>query len=87
MASKMEACLFYQLMSYFSMQYDIQDGSQDIKNVFLYFNACIPCILLHFFGNLQNNILGIHLCIMSVQSYSGHNPFSAKSLDVIVKLA
>ena len=69
------------------MQDGIQDGSHDIKNVFLYFNACIPRIILHFFGNLHNNILGIHLCIMPVQSNSGHNPSSAMSLDVFVKFA
>ena len=69
------------------MQDGIQDGSQDIKNVCLYFNACIPRIILHFFGNLYNNILGIHLCIMSVQSNSGHNPLSAKSLEVFVQFA
>ena len=69
------------------MQDGIKDGSQGIKNVFLYLNACIPRIILHFFSNLYNNILGIHLCIMSVQSNSGHNPLSAKSLDVLVKFA
>ena len=69
------------------MQDGIQDGSQDIKNVFLYFNACIPRIILHFFGNLHNYRIGIHLRIMSVQSNSGHNPLSARSLDVFVKFA
>ena len=79
---------FYQL-SNFNMQDGIQDGSQDIGNVFLYFNACIPRRILHFFGNLHINILDIHLCSMSVQSNSGYNPLSARSLhvDVFVKFA
>ena len=69
------------------MKDGIQDGNQDIKNVFLYFNACIPLIIRHFPGNLHNNILGIHLCIRSVQSNSDHNPLSAKSLDDLVNFA
>ena len=78
---------FYQLYN-FNMQDGIQDGSQNIKKVFfLYFYACIPRVILHFFGDLHNDILGIHLCILSVQSNFGNNPFSAKSLDVFVKFA
>ena len=83
---ELEACLFYQI-SNFNMQDGIQDGSEDIKNVFLFFNACIPRIILHFFCNLYINILGIYLCIISVQSNSGHNPLSANSLEVFVKFA
>ena len=75
----MEACLFHQLSNY-NMQDGIQDGSQNIKTVFHDY-ACVNCAILHFFGNLHNNI-HIHLCIMSVQSNFGHNLFSAKSLDV-----
>ena len=78
----MEACLFHQLSNY-NMQGGIQDGSQNIKTVFHVFYACINCAILHFFGNLHNNIHVIHLCIMSVQSNFGHNPFSAKSLAVL----
>ena len=80
---ELEVCLFHQL-SNFNMQNGLQDGSQNTqKNVFMYIYACIPRAIRHFFGNLHNNILGIHLCIMSVQSNFGHNPLSAKSLDVL----
>ena len=72
---------------YYNMQGGIQDGSQNIKTVFHVFYACINCAILHFFGNLHNNIHVIHLCIMSVQSNFGHNPFSAKSLAVFVNFA
>ena len=61
------------------MQDSIQGGSQNIKMYFMYFTLV--------FGNLHNNILGIHLCIMSVQSNFGHKSFSAKSLDVFVNFA
>ena len=74
----MKACLFHQLSDY-NMQDGIQDGSQNIKNtVFYIFYACIPFAILHFFSNLHKNILVIHLCIVSVQSNFGHNPFSAE---------
>ena len=82
----MEACLYHQLSNY-NMQDGIQDGSQNIKLYFMYFYACINCAILHFFSNLHNNIHVIHLCIMSVQSNFGHNPSSAKSLDVFVNFA
>ena len=59
------------------MQDDIQDGSQNIKNVFNVFYACIPRVILHFFGNPHNNILVIHLCIMSVQSNLIHSVLKA----------
>ena len=62
------------------MQDGIQDGSQNIKMYIMYFYARIPHVILHFFGNRSNNTFGIHLCIMSVQSYFSHNPFSAKEL-------
>ena len=77
----MEACLFHQLSNY-NMQDGIQDGSQNIKTVFHVVLPCVNCAILHFFGNLHNNIHVTHLCIMSVQSNFGHNLFSAKSLDV-----
>ena len=57
---------------------------KDLTIIFIHvFYACINCPILHFFGNLHNNIHVIHLCIMSVQSNFGHNPFSAKSLAVL----
>ena len=57
------------------------------KLYFMYFYACINCAILYLFSNLHNNIHVIHLCIMSVQSNFGHNPFSAKSLAVFVNFA
>ena len=47
----------------------------------------IPFVILHFFGNLDNDILGITLCIMSVQSNFGHNSLNAKSLGGFVNFA
>ena len=80
--------LFKNQLYNLNMQDGIQDGSQNIKNVYVYFYACIPRVIPHFFGDLHNDILGIHLiCILSVQSNFGHNPFSAKSLDLFVKFA
>ena len=66
------------------MQDGIRDGSQNINNVFY---TCVPRVILHFFGNLHNYILGIRLCIMSFPSDFGHDPLSAKSLDGFVTFA
>ena len=69
------------------MQDGIQDGSQDIKHVFMYFSLVFPVLNFISLTSFIDNILGIHLCIMSVQSNFDHNPLNAKSLDVVVKLA
>ena len=69
------------------MQDGIQDGSQNIKYEFdVFLRLYSPCNS-SFLWPLHNNIRGIHLHIISVQSKFGHNRFSAKTLDVFVNFA